>query len=274
MNLLKTLIGLALSTISLSASAQDTIVFRNGDSLTVSVKEISNEVVKYKRFSNPDGPLYIDIRDDISSIIYENGDIDYFGEIDATEPQPHVYATPVDIQTVFYGDSLRVNRKSPSGLEIMPERGQLSVKQSYGLLGKDFDWFYANVQRMHSGCQLVVWGGITTVVSAILLGNGVSGSEVLVDDSFFVSGTSYPYYYYETEPIVPLVVVGATGLCVSSAMIISGIVKFVSGKRICKEIVSRYNKNILGDETKPKPHDNISFGFDVKGNGLSFSLNF
>jgi hypothetical protein len=59
-----------------SLSAQDTIVKNNYTRILAKVLEINQRDVKYKKFANPDGPLYIIDRKDVSRIIYSNGTVD------------------------------------------------------------------------------------------------------------------------------------------------------------------------------------------------------
>jgi hypothetical protein len=60
------------------AIAQDVIVMKDGSTLLGKVAEISNEEIKYKKWSNPDGPLYSISRSEIMSINYQNGEVDRF----------------------------------------------------------------------------------------------------------------------------------------------------------------------------------------------------
>lgn len=68
------------------AVAEDLIVFRNGDVVKANVMEIQRDDVKYKRASNPNGPVYTINKSEILSIIYENGEKDIFAESETTSP--------------------------------------------------------------------------------------------------------------------------------------------------------------------------------------------
>lgn len=54
---------------------------RNGDMVKAIVTEITSTEVKYKKASNPNGPLYTTPKSDILSILYVNGDVDKFTEL-------------------------------------------------------------------------------------------------------------------------------------------------------------------------------------------------
>lgn len=61
-----------------TAAAQDIIVRTDSVRIEARVTEVAPEAVRYKRFSNPDGPTYVLPIDQILSIRYANGDVDRF----------------------------------------------------------------------------------------------------------------------------------------------------------------------------------------------------
>ena len=69
------------------ASAQDVIVKKDGSTIVSKVIEITATEVKYKRFSNQDGPTYTIAKTEIQAINYENGEKDTFTTTDST-PSP------------------------------------------------------------------------------------------------------------------------------------------------------------------------------------------
>lgn len=58
------------------SNAQDTIVKKNYEKLLVRVIEISDSIVSYKVFYNPDGKIYELPNQSVLSVIYENGIIE------------------------------------------------------------------------------------------------------------------------------------------------------------------------------------------------------
>ena len=66
---------------SLNAHAQDVIVLASGDSVLSKVEEINQTEIKYRKFSNPNGPLYVIDKSTVASITYENGDSDTFNGV-------------------------------------------------------------------------------------------------------------------------------------------------------------------------------------------------
>ena len=57
-------------------SAQDTLVFKNGDKKAGSLKEINGNEVKYTRSGQNDGPIYVVYKNELTLIKYGNGKID------------------------------------------------------------------------------------------------------------------------------------------------------------------------------------------------------
>lgn len=53
--------------------AQDTIYKKNGEKIIAKITELTPSEIKYKRFDYQDGPLYIESKSNVVSIIYSNG---------------------------------------------------------------------------------------------------------------------------------------------------------------------------------------------------------
>lgn len=86
----------------LTAAAQDLIVKVDATKVEAKVTEITPDAVRYKRFSNPDGPTYVLPVADIDYIQYANGEKEYFKaavSIPATPLTPATPATPATPST-------------------------------------------------------------------------------------------------------------------------------------------------------------------------------
>lgn len=59
--------------------AQDNIVLRNGEEIPAKVLEVSQTDLKYRKFANPEGPVYTAPLRDVLLIKYANGSKDSFG---------------------------------------------------------------------------------------------------------------------------------------------------------------------------------------------------
>lgn len=75
---MKQLFGMLLLLCSVGASAQDVIVKKDGSTILSKVLEVNTADIKYKKFSNQDGPIYTISKSEIMSINYENGEKDTF----------------------------------------------------------------------------------------------------------------------------------------------------------------------------------------------------
>jgi len=56
-----------------SGFSQDTIFMHNDDIVVSKVIEVSSDQIKYKKFDNPDGPVYYKNQNEIARIVYANG---------------------------------------------------------------------------------------------------------------------------------------------------------------------------------------------------------
>lgn len=80
------------------ATAQDVIRRTDDRSIEVKVIEITPETVRYKRFSNPDGPTYVLPVSDIREIVYPNGEKDVFNPGEVPEiPAPVTESADGDV---------------------------------------------------------------------------------------------------------------------------------------------------------------------------------
>jgi len=68
---------LTLSFSSLCFS-QDVITLKTGEKIQSKILEIGTTEIKYKKFDNQNGPVYIVLKPDVSGIVYENGTVDSF----------------------------------------------------------------------------------------------------------------------------------------------------------------------------------------------------
>ena len=71
---------------AMTAAAQDLIVKTDASQVEARVLEISPDAVRYKRFSNPDGPTYVLPVAEIRDIRYANGEVEYYAKEVPAEP--------------------------------------------------------------------------------------------------------------------------------------------------------------------------------------------
>lgn len=74
MRTIKFLSVVVFAMFSFIAHAQDVIVKKDGNTITSKVTEITSSEIKYKKFSNQNGPTYTINRNEVNYINYENGE--------------------------------------------------------------------------------------------------------------------------------------------------------------------------------------------------------
>lgn len=81
--LMRLLLALLLSTCFFYTKAQDKIHLRSGGILNAVVLDVGTDKIRYKKYSNQNGPNYFLEKYDVKKIVYENGAEDYFGQVEA-----------------------------------------------------------------------------------------------------------------------------------------------------------------------------------------------
>lgn len=90
---------------AVSTYAQDLIIKKDGSEIKVKVNEISETEIKYRKWDNLDGPIYIESRRDIVMIRYENGT----NEIIYKETTPTISEKPAEETILFSEDYFWTN---------------------------------------------------------------------------------------------------------------------------------------------------------------------
>lgn len=92
--------------------SQDTLRLKNGTLKAVKVIEISSNEVKYKRFDNPDGPFYVNNKNEIAYVKYANGQIDVFNEVsDSVTVQPNISLQTAIVSPFSVNDKIEIGKK-------------------------------------------------------------------------------------------------------------------------------------------------------------------
>lgn len=112
------------------AVAQDLIVRTDSTRIEARVTEVSPETVRYKRFSNPDGPTYVLPVAGIDYIRYANGETDRFRQPAAPAPAPDA---PVAAPTPASATSS--DPAAPAALPVQYELKRYAVGDYYDFNG-------------------------------------------------------------------------------------------------------------------------------------------
>jgi len=113
----KLLLGILTSIFLFSlASAQDVIIKKDGSEIESIVLEVGHDIIKYKKFSNQEGPSYTISKEEIFMIKYQNGDKDVFNSqlSQISTPDP----VPLTIKSGFWGLTIRQGDKKLSGSDV------------------------------------------------------------------------------------------------------------------------------------------------------------
>ena len=112
---MKKLLLLCVACCAATAYAQDVIVKRDGSTIISKVLEVNQTDIKYKKFSNQQGPTYTINKSDVMAINYESGDKDAFEEVAqsaVTTPTATTNtSTPFGVNPNLAEDNLRLVRE-------------------------------------------------------------------------------------------------------------------------------------------------------------------
>ena len=121
--------------------AQDIIVMRDGSIVQSKVTEITSSEVKYKKYSNLDGPLYTIDKSTILAINYENGEKETF---EMTEQQPakaggdNGQGVAMEIPVETDADNEAIVKSYSTPVEFVTEKGigkdSKAVLWKYGMM--------------------------------------------------------------------------------------------------------------------------------------------
>lgn len=99
---------------ALAASASDIIALIDGTTIEGRVEEVTATIIKYRKASNPTGPLYSVEIAVVRNVLYENGSVDSFNNQAPVRYKTHRRKTrrPYPLSSKPYSLKLRLNRIS------------------------------------------------------------------------------------------------------------------------------------------------------------------
>lgn len=145
-----------------AVSAQDIITKTDDSSMAVKVVEITATTVKYKKYSNPDGPLYNIPISDIKAITYQNGTVEKFNEAPHADPNAQTSPTP-ESDDQLLREYQNLNNFATQSQSVSDQR----------LLALDMDWqkHEKNAKRLRKtawiGGGAFVLGGLIMMSIAV-----------------------------------------------------------------------------------------------------------
>lgn len=118
----------------LSTYAQDVITTKKGEDIQAKVLEITLKEIKYKKFDNPNSPVYTLLKSDVLLIRYENGSKDIFSEEKNQEKYEEKHPSLVNIiDRRYYIDGVKVSSSEVKRLIYKDEQAKKLWKKADGL---------------------------------------------------------------------------------------------------------------------------------------------
>ena len=205
-----------------STQAQDVIVKRDGSTILSKVIEITTTEVKYKRFSNQNGPTYTISKAELQAINYENGEKETFDGAQTTNTGVSGHVGPVTD-----ADLLRmVDQEKQKPVKVKTEEDKLRLKVKrlklagwitgsamaaggialffYGLANDDGEPFTYHKGNIGGGAQFTIpglicfAGGVATTTACLIrahnikknAGLALQSAPVFQHDFAFSNGTT------------------------------------------------------------------------------------
>ncbi|MBL4655676.1 MAG: hypothetical protein JKY33_07630 [Bacteroidia bacterium] len=154
------------------AFSQDNIIKRDASEIKVKVLEVTSTEVKYKKYSNPEGPTYSIPKSEIFMIQYENGTKESF---DNEVEQPRTTNKPVVNNSTGNKQELDCNQSNIKGVQYAE---QVNSSIAYGAAG------------LAGGCLLGIIGGAGVMLVAGLSDPQPKTIPQNVNESCFRNGYS------------------------------------------------------------------------------------
>lgn len=274
-----------------SVKAQDTIVLANGTEVLSKVTEITSNTVKYKDYSNLEGPDYILDHKEISLIKFVNGSIKEF-EAQIDEDVEYINDVPIRREQ----QDLSADKKSArpvrqdfevsdaSGYHPIPGQKYSTNKQIYNhrdyvrRYGDPYDPALAGVASYFiPGLGQMICGEAGRGLAFM---GGVYGSFIVAGVGFAVSPANLPYYgrdYYYSEyssdgAALTGAVLGIAGIVSGVGLYIYSIVDAVQVAKVNNLYMRDLRENYVSVTLKPYIESSPSLS-PVKNRHFGLKLN-
>ena len=253
---MKKLLSIILTFVAFSSLyAQDTIRLRSGETIPAQVQEIGISEIRYKQWSNLQGPTYVQPKSNVLSISYKNGTRDNFITIpsqDQTNPTSSSSSSSTD---QAFSDALNPNHypliydKNSESYLFLYNRA-LSPYEAEQILGEEkYGTFMSGVRQRRSTQWMVDVGALLTIGSVVLLGTQYAANE---------------------NPNYGLITLGLIMITTSIPMFIVGLAVAGSGNRRANNVISDYNTQM--NRLKSSSPATLSFNLSPVSAGLTLSF--
>ncbi len=219
---------------AVSAFSQDFIILRNGDMIQSKVQEISDSEIRYKKFSNQGGPMYVVKVSEVLAINFENGDKEVFDKPAAVPAEPVAAAA--------------------SAVEI----GLPDDEYNRWLIQSVNDWHFESEKEAGNKPKKAVTGYCKLSVAD---DSQIANKDVEID---FISGCYRPYNNNWNNPMVP-------NDCILGS--INNYIKFIIKNRTDKTIYIDLGNTFFSRGTVSAPLYVPSATSETVGRGTGASVN-
>ena len=155
----KVFFGLVFLCLTHAMAAQDVIITTDAKKIESTILEVSKTEIKYKEFANPNGPTFVLSTDEISSIIYANGQVQLF----SSSPRPASNdITPEQASA----DNTNKGRIFRDNNEYMYNDTYISSKEVERILKKENSAAYA---KWRQGKGMLIGGSVCSGIGCGLI---------------------------------------------------------------------------------------------------------
>ncbi len=247
--------------------AKDLIVTTDKESIDAKIIEVSDEEVKYKKLNNLNGPTFIIKTNKISTVLYENGDVQVFTPSASTQEQAKVSETQ-NTENV-------ANTVTPNYLSLSPVTRDRMLNGVY-LSDKEWgDYLKDNCTSAYNqwnrGCKGVKRGWTFFIVGSALRLTGIASLIASNYYGGYYYWDSYDncYYHHDYDYGLQcgLFIYGFAATTVGSSLRIASIPLLATGYSRKRKSINTYNEDCANRSA-------AQLGLNVNSNGLGLSLNF
>lgn len=224
-----------------STRKSDLIIKRDSTKIEALIIEVNELTIRYKKYSDKEGPDFSLAKKDVASVIYGNGEVEHFAA-------PEIYFDEAPLPVTPYQSDAPANRYRRGSVQSLDTR-QLNFNYSF-YLKKAAKYKTMSVVGASLGSLMTI-AGIITASAAVRDMNAAGGSSSQAIDSRFAGG----------------VMLTTMGICAGIPLTIIGVVKHKSYNKKALLV-----KEELQRRKAPLTSIRISPGFDPVSRSAGFRL--
>lgn len=226
---------LTLCGLSSPLFAQDILILKSGKELKVNIVEEGTDIIKYREFDNPSGPLYTVAKSNIASVKYKNGPKEITDNKVRESEKP-----AADISTPSITRGLLTAKKKNVYLD-----GVVQASRSVRLIMEDHPEALASYEKGKKLCNLSTSCAFGVMITSFAFTQVVNKKETSEEK----------------------IRAGIPGLVIDGGFIIAAIIMSASGKSKIRNSVTLYNSAV----NKPVSY---KLDLGLQSNGVGLALKF